>query len=95
MRVGVVYEVPPCFWRFGLRGRRRLQAGARVAIDEMSLRKLKEEGSGVEARSRQLTLIVTLYYLCPLEQPLHIKISTNTWGALKPSRMCSFDVVQS
>ena len=32
-------------------------------------------------------------YLRPLERPVHIGISTNIWGALKPSWMCSFDVV--
>ena len=32
-------------------------------------------------------------YLRPLELPVHIGSSTNTWGPLKPSRMWSFDVV--
>ena len=32
-------------------------------------------------------------YLRPLEQPVHIGSSTNIWRPLKPSRMCSVDVV--
>ena len=42
-RAGVVYEAPPLLWRFGLRGRRRLRAVARVAIDETSPEKLKQK----------------------------------------------------
>ena len=41
-RAGVVYEAPPLLWRFRLRGRRRLRAVARVAIDETLLRKLRK-----------------------------------------------------
>ena len=32
-------------------------------------------------------------YLRLLERAVHIRSSTNIWGPLKPSRMCSFDVV--
>ena len=42
-RAGVVYEAPPLLWRFGLRGRRRLRAVARVAIDATSPEKLKQK----------------------------------------------------
>ena len=34
-------------------------------------------------------------YLRPLELPVHIGSSTNTWGPLKPSQMWNFDVVQA
>ena len=34
-------------------------------------------------------------YLRPLERPVHIGSSTNTWGPLKPSQMWNFDVVQA
>ena len=38
---------------------------------------------------------ITPDYLRPLERPVHIGSSTNTWGPLKPSQMWNFDVVQA
>ena len=39
--------------------------------------------------------VFTPDYLRPLELPVHIGNSTNTWGPLKPSQMWNIDMVQA